>query len=151
MKSQLAICFLFYALITSGQDTLTAAQKGPTTLEEYNYLTKGYHIQVESGLDMKKGYRLDSLGSYVIGDYNFYVLKLVREANQELAGTLIIREGRVSGEKQYAAIPVDNSDLMKLHEADISKWPKYTLVDYCQLLALYTSEYVMSAHLRSKD
>jgi hypothetical protein len=29
-----------------------------TTQEEYNYLTKGYKIQVESGLDMKDGYTL---------------------------------------------------------------------------------------------
>jgi len=27
-----------------------------TTLEEYNYITKGYKVQIESGLDMKKGY-----------------------------------------------------------------------------------------------
>lgn len=26
-----------------------------TTQEEYNYITKGYKIQLESGLDMKKG------------------------------------------------------------------------------------------------
>lgn len=32
-----------------------------TTLEEYNYLTKGYKIQIESGLDMKKGYRMVEL------------------------------------------------------------------------------------------
>ena len=32
-----------------------------TTLEEYNYATKGYKIQVESGLDMKKGYLIVDL------------------------------------------------------------------------------------------
>jgi hypothetical protein len=31
-----------------------------TTLEEYNYVTKGYATQVEQGLDMKKGYELVS-------------------------------------------------------------------------------------------
>ena len=36
----------------------------PTTEEEYNYLTKGYKIQVESGLDMKKGYSLIDMGTY---------------------------------------------------------------------------------------
>ena len=151
MKSQLALCLLFSAIIASGQDSGVAIQTGQTTLEEYNYLTKGYHIQVESGLDMKKGYTLDSIGSYVIGDYNFYVLKLVRQANQELAGTLIITEGRVSGNKYYAAIPVNNSALMQLHHNDISKWPKYMLLDYCQLLALYVSEYVMTNHLIAKE
>lgn len=29
-----------------------------TTLEEYNYLTKGFKIQQDAGLDMKKGYKL---------------------------------------------------------------------------------------------
>lgn len=33
-----------------------------TTLEEYNYLTKGYKIQLESGLDMKRGYRIKDVG-----------------------------------------------------------------------------------------
>lgn len=32
-----------------------------TTLEEYNYVTKGYKIQIESGLDMKKGYTFKDL------------------------------------------------------------------------------------------
>lgn len=34
-----------------------------TTDEEFNYLTKGYKIQVESGLDMKKGYHIELLDS----------------------------------------------------------------------------------------
>lgn len=37
---------------------------GQTTLEEYNYITKGYKIQLESGLDMKKGYSLTDLGDW---------------------------------------------------------------------------------------
>lgn len=32
-----------------------------TTQEEYNYVTKGYKVQLESGLDMKKGYTLKDL------------------------------------------------------------------------------------------
>jgi hypothetical protein len=32
-----------------------------TTNEEYNYLTKGHKIQIESGLDMKKGYTLKDI------------------------------------------------------------------------------------------
>ena len=35
-----------------------------TTQEEYNYITKGYKIQLESGLDMKKGYSLTELESW---------------------------------------------------------------------------------------
>ena len=32
-----------------------------TTLEEYNYISKGYKIQLESGLDMKRGYLLEDI------------------------------------------------------------------------------------------
>ncbi len=32
-----------------------------TTLEEYNYVTKGYHVQLTSGLDMKKGYEFEDI------------------------------------------------------------------------------------------
>lgn len=39
---------------------------GQTTQEEYNYLTKGYKVQVESGLDMKKGYQLQDLNYQTI-------------------------------------------------------------------------------------
>jgi hypothetical protein len=35
-----------------------------TTQEEYNYITKGYKVQIESGLDMKKGYSFTDLGDW---------------------------------------------------------------------------------------
>jgi len=38
-----------------------------TTQEEYNYVTKGYKIQQESGLDMKKGYSIKPLDVMVTG------------------------------------------------------------------------------------
>ena len=37
---------------------------GQTTQEEYNYITKGYKVQIESGLDMKKGYVLLGMGDW---------------------------------------------------------------------------------------
>jgi hypothetical protein len=53
MKSfTLAVLFL---LLTC---TVLYAQ---TTEEEFNYITKGYKIQLESGLDMKKGYELKEI------------------------------------------------------------------------------------------
>ena len=35
-----------------------------TTIEEYNYVTKGYAVQMEQGLDMKSGYEFASLNGY---------------------------------------------------------------------------------------
>jgi hypothetical protein len=40
------------------------AAKAQTTLEEYNFVTKGYKIQIDGGLDMKKGYTLKDLGEH---------------------------------------------------------------------------------------
>jgi len=51
MKTVCTISLLFLAGMATAQ----------TTLEEYNYVTKGYKIQVESGLDMKKGYVMKDL------------------------------------------------------------------------------------------
>lgn len=51
MKTLFTIWLLFLVGMASAQ----------TTLEEYNYVTKGYKIQVESGLDMKTGYVLKDL------------------------------------------------------------------------------------------
>lgn len=41
-----------------------------TTQEEYNYITKGYKVQIESGLDMKKGYSLTDMGSWSLTSGN---------------------------------------------------------------------------------
>lgn len=40
---------------------------GQTTNEEYNYVTKGFKIQIESGLDMKKGYGLKKMPDTSVG------------------------------------------------------------------------------------
>ncbi|MDO9137091.1 MAG: hypothetical protein Q7U21_04665 [Lutibacter sp.] len=46
---------LFTTLIVSILLSITSSF-GQTTQEEYNYITKGFKVQLESGLDMKKGY-----------------------------------------------------------------------------------------------
>lgn len=46
--------------------TLAFASHSQTTQEEYNYITKGYKMQLDGGLDMKKGYTFDDVGEYYI-------------------------------------------------------------------------------------
>ena len=64
--------YLLLILMTSSslvaQLDSTLARSVPTTMEEYNYMTKGYKIQVESGLDMKKGYFIEDMGEHKIGN-----------------------------------------------------------------------------------
>lgn len=55
MKYLLTASLLAFSLVVFGQ----------TTMEEYNYLTKGYKIQQESGLDMKRGYELIHHGKFI--------------------------------------------------------------------------------------
>lgn len=50
MKKTLILITLF--LFAAG---FAQIKKGQTTLEEYNYMSKGFKIQMESGIDMKKG------------------------------------------------------------------------------------------------
>lgn len=52
-KSTLILAAAFFSVTLFGQ----------TTEEEYNYLTKGYKVQIESGLDMKKGYEFKDLAN----------------------------------------------------------------------------------------
>lgn len=54
---------------------LAQAISAQTTLEEYNYVTKGYKIQIESGLDMKKGYSFKDL---VTVSTNFDVKRTIK-------------------------------------------------------------------------
>ncbi len=59
MKLLLLLILLSLTYLKSYSQTIS-----PTTIEEYNYITKGYKTMIESGLDMKKGYSFKDLGNY---------------------------------------------------------------------------------------
>ncbi len=59
--------------------------KAQTTEEEYNYVTKGYKVQMESGLDMKKGYSLVDLGKWGMSH---------NPENRECTFKALMREGQ---------------------------------------------------------
>ena len=56
-----------------------------TTQEEYNYITKGYKVQIESGLDMKKDYTLVDLGNWGLRTGN---------ENRECTFKALMRQGQ---------------------------------------------------------
>ena len=122
--------FLLLLFMTSSalfaQLDSTLVRSAPTTMEEYNYMTKGYKIQVESGLDMKKGYYFEDMGDHKIGNYVFNVKKLVRENQREL---------------------INNAELMKLYGAEVGKWDSGLTGAYCYLISAYLSDYILSAHI----
>lgn len=44
----------------------TLSAFGQTTMQEYNYMTTGYTLQVKSGQDINKGYRVESIGKFSV-------------------------------------------------------------------------------------
>lgn len=89
----------------------SAATFAQTTLEEYNYVTKGYKIQLEGGLDMKKGYRFENLPEYNTKSLIFGVMRnitfkaLLRDGETKPCALLCVLS--ISGEEQsnYICIP----------------------------------------------
>ena len=146
MKALLTISLFYLPFSLLAQLDTSIIHAVPTTLEEYNYMTKGYKIQVESGLDMKKGYYFNEIGEHQIGNYHFTIKNLVRENLRQLAGTLIISRSDVTSKVYYSAIPVNNPELMKLYASEIAKWDDGLTGAYCQIISAYLSTYILSAH-----
>jgi len=84
-----------------------------TTLEEYSYLTKGYKIQVESGLDMKAGYEMHYAQTTVLRKSSFnrnVEFKYLYRAEEEYpCAILMIMERTDTDYKDYLCIPTPNS------------------------------------------
>lgn len=146
MKILLTLSLVYWTLSLHAQLDTSLIHAIPTTMEEYNYMTKGYKIQIESGLDMKKGYFFKDIGEHQIGNYHFTLKNLVRENLRQLAGTLIISRSDVTNKVYYSAIPVNNPELMKLYASEIAKWDDGLTAAYCQIISAYLSTYILSAH-----
>jgi hypothetical protein len=93
-----------------------------TTLEEFNFITKGYKIQLESGLDMKKGYSLSTLTDFLSLDFGndeksgrrgMVFKALIRGSETKPCAIMAIYERRLNGKAQYQeyyCIPMPLSD-----------------------------------------
>ena len=73
MKKFITACALLIATIS-----IATAQ---TSMTEYNYLTKGYKLDLETGRDLKNGYKLVPLTKKFSQPVNSGVLSTVREVS----------------------------------------------------------------------
>ena len=82
-----------------------------TTMEEYNYVTKGYQVQIESGLDSKKGYEVVSLKKDTAGirTAELKVLYRLKDEKKEIAAYMVVYQ-KFGDTKRYYCIPHPNSD-----------------------------------------
>lgn len=100
-----------------------------TSQEEYNYMTKGYQIQLSSGLDVKKGYRIEDLYIFNADQYNFKFKAFVRD-NNTLAGIIMVSTSKLWGNVYYSAIPVNNNELLANFNAQLDIWDEPMVTAY---------------------
>lgn len=146
---------LFTLILTTGITFSQNSQNNGTTLEEYNYMTKGIEIQLSSGLDMKSGYNIDKIDNIKRGNYSFSFNALLRTEEKELAGILIIANSQVSGRTYYLGMPINNLSLQPYFEDAIRNWDESMTTAFAQALSeLYSktlfSYYDKSFNLNSK-
>lgn len=111
-----------------------------TTLEEYNYMTKGYKIQISSGLDVKKGYRIDDVTNYATSLYDFNFKSLVREKDGVSAGLILVATSKLWSNVYYLSIPIENVELMKLFNADVNLWDESMTTAYSEASTFMMSQ-----------
>jgi hypothetical protein len=112
MKKIKLIITTLVIVILSGNTKLYCQSKITTTEEEYNYVSKGYKVQIESGLDMKKGYTLKDMGEWNLKysdvTRGFAFKGLYRENDSIPCAVMAIYQKKRSGKptlSEYFCIP----------------------------------------------
>ncbi len=82
--------------------------RSQTNIEEYNYLTKGYKIQLDAGLDMKIGYSFTDLGTYSTPQRSCTFKALMKQASKKRVAILCVFHA-ANKDTYYFCIPSDGS------------------------------------------
>ena len=138
--------FFLTALLLISSLSFVQGQTSPTTEEEYNYVTKGYKIQNDAGLDMKKGYELQSFGQYNEGSYSFEFRILFRTTSKEIAGIMVIAKSQSWGNTYYLCIPHENDYLKQRYNSFLDSWDGNICRAYSKVLSHHLSKIVMAAY-----
>jgi len=148
MKCTLTILFLMACFFSIAQQS---KQGFATTNEEYNYLTTGYKIQIESGLDMKKGYSFNNMLERELGAYTFNIKSLIRDSSHQVAALLVIVHSSVSGKDYYVCLPHHNQELTNKYWAVMNTWDRPILIAYSQVIGLlFGTDFAVMYQLNDK-
>lgn len=141
MKRILPLFAITLALNLSFSQT---SETNGTTPEEYNYMIRGYEMQLSSGLDIKSGYIVDPINTVTRGDYSFSFNALVRTTENKLAGILIIAKSEVSGRTYYLGMPINNAQLQQSFENDVKNWDESMTTAFAHALGeLYATQAIL--------
>ncbi|WP_370409020.1 hypothetical protein [Tenacibaculum dicentrarchi] len=140
MKKIAIISALIFCGIMYGQGT---------TKQEYLYMTKGLKIQEESGLDVKKGYKIVLAKKQRGAQYNFVFRFLIREneiPGNRLAGILVsMSDGKhYSYDRAIPLSPIDGSknDLYQKYYDSVNSLGSNAKVDYAYVLSEFLTQYI---------
>lgn len=115
-----------FILFTLSLILIPFVTKGQTSLEEYTYLTKGYKVQIESGLDMKKGYELSDSKIYTSGPRSLSLSKLLNTnsgSKKQVAYLLIYQHEKAKKEFICIPHPKSNKEVLDLYWEQLQKDP----------------------------
>lgn len=104
--------------------TTTAFSQVQTTQEEYNYLSRGLKIQIESGLDTKNGYSFEKFHTRKVASYQFDFSYLIKSDIKKPVAISLIAKSNGSGVTYYFAIPLNNLKLLENYYSAISTLDK---------------------------
>lgn len=88
-------------------------QNVSTTIDEYNYLTQGYKIQLETGGDFKKGYQLNQFEKVNASNFEITYSYLIEEESKKAKAILIVikKEKDKDDKIRYLCLPFNNKEL----------------------------------------
>lgn len=82
-----------------------------TTMEDYNFLTKGLKITLENGLEMKSSYNLQEVTSFKNEETKLVLFNFYKAADQtQEPSALSLIAVREDGERVYLCLPLTTSD-----------------------------------------
>jgi hypothetical protein len=108
----------------------SACSYSQTTLDEYNYLTKGYKIALESGLDLKQGYKMFDIYEHDDALYSFYFSRFVDVSTQKTKAISVVAISKLWGNKYFLCIPLNNSELTNRYNDFLTSWDRDILKAY---------------------
>ena len=119
-----------------------AYSQAGTTEAEYNYITKGYKIGLDSGMDLKQGYKLESIATLNEGSYSYDFKIFYREQEKILAGVMVVATSKIWGNVYYLCIPSNSPDMIQRYSTDLDKWDRDILLSYSKVLSSLSSAYI---------
>ncbi len=111
-----------------------------TTLEEYNYISKGYRFTFDNDLDIKEGYLMKPLNKFQYNNTTIHISGLFRKIDGDLAGYLFELSDGIF--KKDICVPTETSDsiVWRKYEIELQSLPVPILRHHSICLSKFLSQ-----------